>query len=299
MEPTLPSIRILGAACGQGSPDARCAEGPEALRAAGLLERVLRHRSDSSWDETLACSGGNPFASIGRICADLAERTAGAVRDGAMPLVLTGDHSCAVGVWAGVSRALQPRGHLGLVWVDAHLDCHTAATSHTGAINGMPLAALLGSGEESLTQCGGPGAKILPDNLCIVGARSYEEEELRFLSELGVRVFFSDEVSRRGIGAVMRDAVELAGAGTAGFGLSIDIDAIDPREAPGVGTPAAGGIAAAELCASLQGLAGNPSLAAIEISEYNPSRDRDGRTARILMQLVDALLCQPASARRR
>lgn len=290
MQGSPPPIRILGAACGHGSPDVRCAEGPEALRAAGLLDRVARLRQGAAWDETLACANGSPLPVIAELCVRLAAKTAAAVENGSLPLVLTGDHSCAVGAWAGVSRALAPRGPLGLVWVDAHLDSHTPATSHTGAINGMPLAALLGSGDQSLTQCGGSGAKILPDNLCIVGARSYEEEELRFLSNLGVRVFFAGEISRRGIHAVMRDAIDLACAGTAGFGISIDLDVIDPREAPGVGTPAAEGIAAAGLCESLRFLGSNPALVAIEVSEYNPSRDRDESTARIVLDLIDAML---------
>ena len=290
MPRTLPSIRIIGAACGHGSPDPRCAAGPEALRGAGLLERVALLRPGAAWDATLACAEGDALAAIAELCTRLAAKTGAAVENGALPLVLTGDHSCAVGAWAGVSRALAPRGRLGLVWVDAHLDSHTPATSHTGAINGMPLAALLGAGDASLTGCGGPGAKILPGNLCIVGARSYEEEELRFLTGSGVRIYFADEVARRGLAAVMRDAVDLAAASTTGFGISIDVDVIDPREAPGVGTPAADGLAATGLCEALRGLGCHPALAGIEISEYNPARDGDGTTARIVMDLVEALL---------
>ena len=286
----LPPIRIVGAACGHGSPDPRCAAGPDALRVAGLLLRVARLRPGAAWDETLACVDGDPLAAIAELCTRLAAKTAAVVENDGLPLVLTGDHSCAVGAWAGVNRALAPRGRLGLVWIDAHLDSHTPATSHTGAINGMPLAALLGAGDGSLVGCDGPGPKILPDNLCIVGARSYKEEELRFLTGLGVRIFFADEVARRGLAAVMRDAVDLACAATAGFGISVDVDVIDPREAPGVGTPAADGLAATGLCEALRGLGSHPALAGIEISEYNPARDREGITAGVVMDLVEALL---------
>jgi len=296
MERSLPPIRVIGAACGQGSPDIRCAEGPAALRAAGLLEHIARLRPGATWGETLDCTPANrrPLDSIAGVCERLAQEATSTMEEGALPLVLTGDHSCAVGVWAGVSRALGARGRLGLVWVDAHLDSHTPETSHTGAINGMPLAALLGYGDDMLTACGGPGAKILPGNLCIVGARSYEAEEIHFLAGLGVRIFFTDEVMRRGTHAVLRDAVEIVRAGTAGYGLSIDLDAIDPRQAPGVGTPAANGLDVPRLCAALRGIGNDRRLAGIEISEYNPSRDLDGRTARVVLELVDSILAPRA-----
>ncbi len=291
MQPSQRPIRIIGAACGRGSPDIRCGEGPDALREAGLLEQLSRIHPGVTWDETLRCESADlsPLEAVAELCPRLARKTSDALDAGALPLVLTGDHSCAVGTWAGVSKSLSPRGRLGLVWIDAHLDSHTPDTSHTGAIHGMPLAALLGYGEGKLTECGGPGAKILPSGLCIVGARSYESEELRFLNEIGVRIFFMEEIVRRGIDAVMRDALELARTGTAGFGLSIDLDAIDPREAPGVGTPAARGIGAAQLSHALSGIGNDPDLAGIEISEYNPARDRDSRTARIAIELLEAM----------
>lgn len=284
-------IRIIGAACGRGSPDIRCGEGPDALRDAGLLEHLSRVRPGVTWDETLRCASPdlNALEAVVELCPRLARKTSDALDAGALPLVLTGDHSCAVGTWAGISTSLAPKGSLGLVWVDAHLDSHTPETSHTGAIHGMPLAALLGFGEDKLTECGGPGAKILPGNLCVVGARSYESEELQFLNQTGVRIFFMEEVVRRGIDAVIRDALELVRARTAGFGLSIDLDAIDPRDAPGVGTPAARGIAAAALSAALSGIGNEPDLACIEISEYNPARDRDSRTAHIAVGLLEEM----------
>jgi arginase len=301
MQRTERPIRIIGAACGRGSPDIRCGEGPDALRDAGLLERLTRLNPGVRWDETLRCEapGLTPLEAVAELCPRLAQTTSDTINEGALPLVLTGDHSCAVGTWAGISTSLAPKGRLGLVWVDAHLDAHTPDTSHTGAIHGMPLAALLGYGEDQLTECGGPGAKILPSGLCIVGARSYESEELQFLNQVGVRIFFMDEVVRRGIDAVMRDALELVRAGTAGYGLSIDLDAIDPREAPGVGTPAARGIGASELAAALRGIGNDPDLAGIEISEYNPARDRDSRTARIAIELLEAMFGQPLTAQAR
>ena len=142
-------------------------------------------------------------------------------------------------------------------------------------------------------------SKILPTNLCIVGARSYESEELQLLNQLGVRIYFMDEVVRRGIDAVRRDALELVRADTAGYGVSIDLDAIDPREAPGVGTPAARGIGAAELSHALSGIGYDPDLTGIEISEYNPARDRDSRTAKVAIELLEAMFSKTQSPEQR
>ena len=298
-------IRILGAACGRGAPDPRCALGPEALRAAGVVERLSEGRRAVAWDETLECADPalTPLQAVAELCPRLAQKTSSAIGDGAFPLVLSGDHSCAVGIWSGVSLALRPSGDLGLLWIDAHLDSHTPETSHTGMVHGMPLAALLGYGEASLTGCAAEGAKLLARNVCIVGVRSFEAEERRFLSELGVRIFYMEEVRRRGYAAVLHDALELVQAQTAAFGISFDLDVIDPIEAPGVGTPAPKGVGADTLRKAMEGLGGDPKLAAFELSEYNPARDIDARSARVAIDLLVDLFAggkpepvQPATA---
>ena len=290
-------IRVIGAACGRGAPDPRCAEGPAALRDAGVLERLTRYGRRATWDVMLDCStpGLTPLEAVAELCPRLAAATFDAIADGALPVILSGDHSCAVGTWAGVSLALKPRGNFGLLWVDAHLDSHTPETSHSGMIHGMPLAALLGYGEGSLTECGGEGAKLLPQNVCIVGVRSFEPEEKRFLAEIGVRIFYMEEVARRGIKSVLRDALELVQAETAGFGISLDLDVVDPIEAPGVGTPAAYGVKAEELRDALRGIGESVALAGIEITEYNPARDRDGKTGRLAMDLLDGIFARSAA----
>lgn len=284
-------IRVIGAACGRGAPDPRCAQGPAALRDGGVMERFARSGRNATWDVMLDCSTPalTPLQAVAELCPRLAAATSEAIEEGALPLILSGDHSCAVGTWAGISRALKPRGNFGLLWVDAHLDSHTPETSHSGMIHGMPLAALLGYGERSLTECGGEGAKLLPQNVCIVGVRSFEPEEKRFLAEIGVRIFYMEEVARRGIKSVLRDALELVQAETAGFGISIDLDVVDPLEAPGVGTPAAYGVKADDLLDALSNVGNHPALAGIEITEYNPARDRDGKTGRLAMNLLDAI----------
>ncbi len=300
LQERLRPLRIIAVPSGRGAPDGRCGDGPEALRAAGLVEHLARLRPDAHWQATLECAepGLSPFEAVSELCPRIADETSRAIDAGGLPLVFSGDHSCAIGIWAGISRAIRPQGALGLMWIDAHLDSHTPQTSHTGMIHGMPLAALLGHGEDALTGCGGEGAKLHAQNVCIVGARSFEPGEQRLLIELGVRVFYMDEIRRRGLAKVFADALEVVQAGTAGFGISFDIDAIDPLEAPGVGTPAARGIDAAGLQSVLRGIGSHPKLAGIEISEYNPARDKEGKTARIVMDVLEAMLAtrDPASA---
>jgi arginase len=226
---------------------------------------------------------------VSRLCGRLAGAVAEARRRGHLPCVIGGDHSCAGGTWTGVARTL--RGELGLVWIDAHMDSHTPRTSHTGRLHGMPLAWLLGQDDDPLY---GLAAGVLkPQHVCLVGVRSYEPEEDERLRRLGVRVVFMDEVRSRGIDAVLDEALEIATAGTSGFGVSIDLDVITPEEAPHVGTPVQGGVTSAELAEALEVVSGRPGLTAIELVEYSPRLDRDGSTARVAVDLVSAALCGP------
>jgi arginase len=203
--------------------------------------------------------------------------------------VIGGDHSCAGGTWTGVARTLD--GGLGLVWIDAHMDSHTPATSHTGRLHGMPLAWLLGQDDDPLY---GLGAGVLePRHVCLVGVRSYEPEEDERLRGLGVRVVFMDEIRSRGIDAVLGEALAIATAGTAGFGVSIDLDVITPDEAPNVGTPVKGGVSSAALAGALEKIPACSGLSAVELVEYSPRLDRDGRSARVALDLLAALLCGP------
>jgi hypothetical protein len=159
----------------------------------------------------------------------------------------------ATGTWSGAAAALRPRGALGLLWIDAHMDAHRPHTSPSGNLHGMPLACLLGHGEPALATLAGAPA-LAPAHVCLVGVRSYEAEEAQLLEQLGVRVFLMDEVRRRGLPAVLREAHAVVTRGTAGFGVTLDVDAVDPQEAPGVGTPAPGGLRAGSLLAELERL---------------------------------------------
>ncbi len=285
------NIIVIGAASGAGAPDPATADGPDALRHYRVFhDTPLQH---VEWDTILRVSRAEqdtPLHAVAALGARLAAEVEAVLSAGNFPLVVGGDHSCAIGTWSGVHRALADRGPIGLIWVDAHMDSHTFATTPSGQIHGMPLAALLGHGEAALTAIDGPGAKLHPEQVCLIGVRSYEAGEAALLHQLGVRVFEMDEVRRRGLADVFDEALAIVRQGTAGFGVSVDLDALDPAEEPGVGTPVPGGLRRAELAAALSRLRGDPGFVAMEIVEYNPRRDSGHATADAAGALVGAIM---------
>lgn len=286
-------VELIGAAWGLGGADPGCAEAPGAL-APGLASRLQACGASVSAGPMLhpvAAAERRKQAAVSKLCGLLGSAVADAIRRGRMPCVLGGDHSCAGGTWTGVARALREKsgGPLGLVWVDAHMDSHTPRTSHTGRLHGMPLAWLLGQDDDPLY---GLATGVLePRHVSLVGVRSFEPEEEERLSRLGVRVFRMAEVQSRGLEAVFGEALAIATQGTAAFGVSIDLDVVNPREAPGVGTPVAGGLSAEALVSALVRLHGLPGFLALELVEYCPRLDPDGSTARVAIDLCAAALC--------
>jgi arginase len=283
-------VEIIGAAWGLGGAEPGCAEAP------AVLTPLLEKRLQACGIDALAGPMLRPMpgerrkqAAVSRLCGLLAAEVAQALRRGRLACVLGGDHSCAGGTWAGVARTLH--GELGLVWVDAHMDSHTPRTSHTGRLHGMPLAWLLGQDDDPLY---GLSAGVLnPEQVALVGVRSFEPEEQARLGRLGVRVFHIEEVRARGVEAVFADALAIATAGTEGFGISVDLDVVTPEEAPGVGTPVAGGIPGAELARALATIGGRSDLRAVELVEYAPRLDPDRRSARVAIEALAAALCGP------
>lgn len=279
-------VRIIGVASGHGAQDRGCASGPQILQQAGLTEQLARRGIDVNWSAMLQPLDGDELAVVSAICSELADRVSTLVKNGECPLVIGGDHSCAIGTWKGV---LQVHEAIGLIWIDAHMDAHTVLTSPSGALHGMPLASLLGHGAPALTAIGN-GASLDPHHICLIGVRSFEEGEAALLASLGVRIFHMEEVARRGLKAVMRDALVIAQQGTAGFGITIDLDALDPDETPAVGSPVAGGIRQAALLEALALLGAHPSLLAIELVEYNPTHDNQAGTLPFVVDLIDTLI---------
>ena len=284
------TVCIVGAASGRGARNGGCEAGPEVLRRSQLSTRLWRGGLDPIWDATIQPDATtDDTAAVRGLCTRLSRRVRSITERGAFPLVLGGDHSCAIGTWSGVASAVRARGPLGLIWIDAHMDAHTPATSPSGALHGMPLACLLGHGEPSLVALM-DGQTLVPGHVCLVGVRSFEPDEAELLSRLGVRVFSVDEVDQRGLGVVMSEAHAIATRGTAGFGVTIDLDVIDPAEAPGVGSPVPWGLECAALTDALATVSGDPRLIAAEIAEYNPRIDNEIQTAGVAAQLATALL---------
>jgi arginase len=284
------SIIVIGAASGAGAPDPACAEGPDTLRRRRVFYGTPGQHV--AWDTILRVppvQQHTPLQTVAALGTQLAAEVDAVLQAGNFPLVVGGDHSCAIGTWSGVHRALDDKGPLGLIWIDAHMDSHTFATTPSGQLNGMPLAVLLGHGEAALTGLAGAEAKLRPEHVCLIGVRSHEAGEADLLQRLGVRVFAMEETRRRGLAAVFDEALAIVRHGTAGFGVSVDLDALDPEEAPGVGSPVPGGLHCIELAAVLARLCGDPAFVAMEIAEYNPSRDRGHATAAAVAVLVKAI----------
>ena len=290
-------IELIGAQIGAGARDPGCRAGAPVLAACDLAGRLeaasgrpvawgaMVEARDAPGEQRLP----DAMDAVAEFSPRLAQAVSAALARARLPLVVGGDHSCAVGTWSAIAAATRPAGRLGLVWIDAHLDSHTPRTSPTQAPHGMPLAALLGHGPAALTEVCGAWAKLDPRDLAIVGARSGEAGEARLLRRLGVRVIGMPEVRARSFGACLREAARIATARTARFGVSFDLDALDPRDAPGTGTPVAGGIRAADAIEALADLGRDARLAGVELVEYNPQRDAGGRTAQVAIAVGAAL----------
>jgi arginase len=294
MKPSSPKsytrIRIIGVASGIGAQDQACEDGPVAFHHSQAWHE-LEHHPLLDWGKTLFApddDGSSAAGRISRLCHDLADEVALTLQAEAFPVVLGGDHSIAIGTWSGVAReAGEP---LGLLWIDAHLDSHTPETSYSGAIHGMPLACLLGRGDKRLLNIGLNGAQVCAAHAVVLGPRSYEPEEIEFLQHMGVRIIDSQEVLQRGFAECLAEAVAIVSTAPAGFGVTLDLDAIDPQLAPGVGSPEPDGLVARDVLAAIRRISGLPGLKAMEIVEYNPDRDRRGTTAGLITDLIGQIL---------
>ena len=272
---------IIGFGCGHGARDRGCADGPRVLRRSGLLERLQVRAPATEW---LELEPADVLAAPGAVVAELCDRLTGevasALRRHRFPIVVGGDHSMARGTWSGVRRALPEAESFRLLWLDAHMDCHSPETSPSGALHGMPLASLLGHG-------GRAKAMLAPADVSLIGIRSWEPEEAAFADQLGLHRVPMAAVAARGLAAILAGA---AGDREGRYGVSIDLDVIDPVDAPGTGTPVHGGIAAATLLEAIGPLLRSRRCLALEIAEFDPHRDGDGRTAALVEALVFAAI---------
>jgi len=211
-----------------------------------------------------------------------------ALEEGMTPLLLGGDHSLAVGSVSGVAEFYRRRGQkIGLVWIDAHTDINTPETSPSGNVHGMPLAALLGLGPEPLAKIYGYAPKIAPENVVLIGIRDIDAAERENIRRGRVtHVYTMRDIDERGMRAVMEEALSAAASGTAGYHVSLDMDWIDPEDAPGVGTPVRGGATYREAHLAMEILADHGRLLSFELVEVNPVIDEHNRTADLAVELA-------------
>jgi arginase len=209
------------------------------------------------------------------------------LKNNSFPFVLGGDHSIAVGTWSAVKNHINQ--DFGLIWLDAHLDAHTPQTSPSQARHGMPLAALMGYGDSELVTLGSDLPKLKPENLVIIGARSFEDGEHELLKRLNVRIMYSDEINEQGFDGCFKEAMEIVTSNNKPFGISFDIDGFDASLVPGTGTPEPNGFDEESVLESMVNILNHDKLIAFELVEYNPALDQDNKTLKLIWKLVSTL----------
>jgi arginase len=220
-------------------------------------------------------------------CEQLAEEVEGVLSSGKFPLVVGGDHSIAIGSFAGAAAHYRKQDKtLGLIWFDAHADMNTPETTPSGNIHGMPLSALLGYGAPELVNVGGFAPKLDPQLCAHVGARDIDPSEKDLIAKLGVRFFTMREIDERGMKACMDDAIAIASRGTGGYAVTFDVDALDPGDAPGSGTLVRGGLTYREAHLGMEKIAEAGGMRSLEIVEINTALDVNNKTAELGVELI-------------
>lgn len=293
----LSRIAIIGAPLDLGAGRRGVDMGPSALRLAGLGSRLtsLGYRVEDlgnvfAEQQESAPSGPSKakyLPQIASACGVLAEMVEKEIGDNRFPLVLGGDHSVAIGTVAGASAAWRRRGEkIGVVWIDAHADMNTPESSPSGNIHGMPLACCIGRGPADLANLLGHSPQVDPANVVLIGIRDVDIAERELVRQSGVTAFTMRDIDERGLRDVMERAIAIAGDGTAGIHLSLDMDAVDPDEAPGVGTPVRGGMTYREAHLAMEIVCDSGRLISMELVEVNPVLDAANRTAMLGVELI-------------
>lgn len=293
--------QFIGAATGWGAQIRECELGPERLKEEQLIEK-LRERKFSVSELALlyplkkAREAKVPLIEtlslVHEFNLHLEKEVEKALELGHFPVVLGGDHSIAVGTWNGVYQFYKRKERLplGLIWIDAHMDAHTPKTTPSGAWHGMPLAGLLGYGDPAMSRLIQDEPVLSPENLCLIGARSFEEGEAELLERLNVRIYFEKEVQKRGMEAILKEALSHVSQHSKVLGVSLDVDVVCPEEAPGVGSPEKGGVPAQELLKALSLLRNYKQFKAFELVEYNPQKDPHKQTAKLCLDILSQVL---------
>ncbi|MGZ8929193.1 MAG: arginase [Methylobacter sp.] len=279
------TIQTLGVASCLGGPMRLCGYAAEMLHDEFARQRSEQQHLQLQWHMVHPEDHGTKEEKLSRLNQSISRFTQNWTEQKQTFLVIGGDHSCALGTWGGVINGLQQPDKLGLIWLDAHMDAHTFATSHSGNIHGMPVAALLGKADKTLAAMYPGQGFIKPENFIMIGVRSYEVEEYQLLKQAAVEIVFADRIN--GLSQALIKAIDKLSRSCEVIGISLDLDFIDPDDAPGVETPAQGGIKAEELLAALLMIHRHPLICGLEISEFNPENDTENKTVRLMKEIVE------------
>ena len=290
-------VSIIGAPLGFGSGTAGVDLGPAAMRVARLNGRIaqlgydVRDMGDLRFGQPAVTAQPQDKAKylreIGAACETLAREVRGAMEAGELPVVLGGDHAIAIGSLAGVAAAVpEERRPVGLIWFDAHADMNTPETTPSGNIHGMPLAAVLGYGPRELTHVGGFAPKLDPRFCAHIGARDVDAAERELIRQTGLRFFTMREIDERGMKACAAEAIEIARRAPGGYAVTLDVDALDPGDAPGSGTVVRGGLTYREAHLAMEMIAEAGGMISLEVVEINTALDINNRTAELGVELI-------------
>jgi arginase len=290
-------IRVIGVPLDLGQSRRGVDMGPSAVRVAGLEARLeaLGHEVEDGGNVAVAipeqkkegAANAKYLKEITATCTKHAELVLKTLEAGRVPLCLGGDHSMAAGTVSGVAEFYRRQNQrIGLIWIDAHTDINTPDSSPSGNVHGMPLAALMGLWDSELANIFDFCPKIRPENCVLVGVRDIDAVEKENVRRAGIGVFTMRDIDERGMRTVMEEALRMAGRGTAGYHISLDMDWVDPEDAPGVGTPVRGGATYREAHLAMEIIADHGRMLSFEIVEVNPVIDEHNQTADLAVELA-------------
>lgn len=288
-------VGLIRVPFGYGAEKAGAELGPQSILNAGLLGQLESLGIAETLVSEVACpqqpheprvKGRMRYEqAVLRMSGEVSEQVAQMTAKGCLPIVLGGDHSVAIGSLRGIAES---RSNPGVIWIDAHSDLNTEATSPSGNSHGMPLAIALGKTDFKLP--GRSGAIIRKDKLVLIGARDLDPGEKELIRSDGIACFTMSDIDKLGMKTVMERAIAIAGDGTDGLHVSLDMDSLDPAAAPGVGTPVPGGLSYREAHLAMELLAESAKVTSLDIVEVNPTLDQGGKTARLAVELCASLL---------
>ena len=291
------AVHIIGVPLDLGGNRRGTDMGPSAFRIAGIGEQLTRlgvkvtDKGDVPAPIPERKGEGDPHKKyvkeIAKVCQRVYQTSLASFSEGAMPLVLGGDHSLGAGSVAAAAMHLRKNNKpLGLIWIDAHADMNNPTSTESGNVHGMPLAALLGTGPAELTHFAGPAPAVSAKHTVLVGIRNLDEVEKQIVRGSKVHAFTMKEVDRLGIAEVMERAIAIASKGTGGFHVSYDLDVCDPTVAPGVGTPVKGGLSYREAHVVMEVIAESGKMTSLDLVEVNPTLDIRNTTAELGTELA-------------